>query len=254
MNKILFYISLPFIYGISLLPFWILYRLSDFVFLVIYYLISYRKKVITTNLKNAFPEKSTKEIQKIRRDYYRYFCDLIFETLKTLTISSKSLRKHVLFEDPSIFKKYFEEKQSVIVVMGHFGNWELAGARFALEPVHQLFVIYHPLKNEHFETLIVKARTRLGNGLYAMKKALRGMIGDRKKVTATAFIADQTPAPEGAYWTQFMNQDTPVFTGTEKIAKKLKYPVVYISVKRPKRGLYKIESTLLFDKPEDKQT
>ena len=250
MSAVLYYISLPFLYGISILPFWILYRISDVIFVFIYYVIGYRKKVITTNLKNAFSEKPEKEILQIRRKYYRYFCDLILETLKTLTVSPKTLRNRIQFEDKSVFEKYFKNGQSVIVVMGHFGNWELAGARFALEPIHQLFVIYHPLHNAHFEKLIVHARTRLGNGLYAMKNALRGMLTDRKKVTATAFIADQTPAPKTAYWMEFLNQDTPVFPGTEKIAKKLKYPVVYITVWRPKRGYYSIQTELLFDKPE----
>ncbi|MFT4761889.1 MAG: KDO2-lipid IV(A) lauroyltransferase [Paraglaciecola sp.] len=246
----LFYLSLPFIYAISILPFWALYRLSDVIFVILYYMIGYRKKVVTTNLTNAFPEKNEEEISKIRRKFYRYFCDLIVETLKTLTISEKSLRKHIHFEDISLFQKYKAENQSVIVVMGHFGNWELAGARFALEPIHQLFVIYHPLKNAQFEKLIVKARKRFGNGLYSMKGALRGMFGDREKLTATAFIADQTPSPDNAYWMEFLNQDTPVFTGTEKLAKKIKYPIVYISVKRPKRGFYTIKPELLFAHPE----
>ena len=246
----LYYLSLPFIYAISMLPFWILYRISDVIFLILYYVIGYRKKVVTNNLTNAFPEKNKQEIATIRRKFYRYFCDLILETLKTLTISEQSLRRHVKFEDTSLFQKYQVEGQSVIVVMGHFGNWELAGARFALERVHQLFVIYHPLKNAQFEKLIVNARTRLGNGLYPMKGALRGMFGDRGKLTATAFIADQTPSPDNAYWMEFLTQETPVFTGTEKLAKKLKYPIIYISVKRPKRGLYTIESELLFAHPD----
>lgn len=245
-----YYLSLPFLYGLSYLPFWVLYRISDLLFVFIYYVIGYRKKVITTNLTNAFPEKSTQEIGKIRRDYYRYFCDLILETLKSLTVSPDVLRKHILFENTELFQKYYDAGQSVIVVMGHFGNWELAGARFALEPIHQLFVIYHPLKNPYFERLIVKARTRLGNGLYPMKTAFKGMVADRKKTTATAFIADQTPSPTGAHWMEFLNQDTPVFTGTEKIAKKLKFPIIYISVKRPKRGFYTIEPELLFAHPD----
>lgn len=203
------------------------------------------------NLENAFPEKTGKEIKQIRRKYYRYFCDLIVETLKTLTISPEDLRKRIAFEDTALFERYFADNQSIIIVMGHFGNWELAGARFALEPIHQLFVIYHPLKNPQFENLIVKARTRLGNGLYSMKNAFRGMVGNRNKTTATAFIADQTPSPKNAHWMEFLNQDTPVFTGTEKLAKKLKYPIIYISVKRPKRGYYAIESELLFEHPAE---
>jgi len=94
-------------------------------------------------------------------------------------------------------------------------------------------------------------RTRLGNRLYAMNETLRGMVRDRKELTATAFIADQTPQPNGAYWTTFLNQDTPVFTGTEKIAQKFKYPVIYIAIKRPKRGLYEMSAELLVEHPEN---
>ena len=120
------------------------------------------------------------------------------------------------------------------------GTGELGGARFALEPLHKLYIVYHPLHNKYFDQLMYKMRTRLGNGLYPMMGTLRGMIENRRNITATAFIADQTPSPNGAYWMDFLNQDTPVFTGTGKIANKFNYPVVYASVKRVKRGYYSI--------------
>jgi len=202
-----------------------------------------------TNLRNAFPEKSEEERQKIARDFYQYFCDLILETLKTLTITPKKLQERLTFADKSCFEYYYEKGQSIIIVMGHWGNWELGGARFALEPLHQLYVIYHPLRNVYFDKLIYKMRTRLGNGLYAMKDTLRGMIRDKGKITATAFIADQTPSPQGAYWMEFLNQDTPVFPGTGKIAKKMNYPVVYVGVRRLKRGYYTIEVEDLISEP-----
>lgn len=251
MKAILYYFSLPILYGLSYLPLWVLYRISDGLFVLLFYIIRYRNRVIFTNIKNAFPEKSEKEIAKIRKDFYRYFCDFIVETLKSLTISEKALRKHVLFENKEIFEKYYADNQSLIIVLGHYGNWELGGMRFGLEPVHQLFVVYHPLKNQHFENLLLNARKRFGNGFYPMKKAVRGMLADREKITATAFIADQTPPPQNAYWMEFLNQDTPVFWGTEKLAKKMKYPIVYFSIKRRKRGLYSIEPEILFENPEN---
>lgn len=240
MSAIGYYITLPLIYAISLMPFWMLYGLSDFIFVLIYHVFGYRRKVVMANLKNAFPEKSIAELKSIEHKFYRYFCDLILETVKSLTISESTLKKRLSFASMELFEKYYSQKQSIVIVMGHFGNWELGGARFAIEPLHQLFVIYHPLKNKHFNGLIYKMRTRLGNGLYAMKDTLRGMIRDREKVTATAFIADQTPSPKGAHWMEFMNQDTPVFIGTGKIAKKMNYPVVYVSIKRRDRGYYEI--------------
>jgi len=202
------------------------------------------------NLRNSFPNKSEVEIDKIARKFYVFFCDLILETLKTLTISKRAIKKHVRFDDLSIFEKYKAQNQSIIIVMGHLGNWEFGGARVAVEDHHKLYVIYHPLNSKYFNRLIVRMRTRLGNRLYAMNEVLRGMVRDRKELTATAFIADQTPQPNGAYWTTFLHQDTPVFTGTEKIAQKFKYPVIYISVKRPKRGLYIMECELLVAHPE----
>ena len=240
MGTLIFYLTLPFLYLISILPFWVLQRLSDGIFFIIYHIVGYRKKVVFENLKNSFPEKKTKELLQIQKNFYRYFCDLILETLKTLTISPRTLKKHVTFKDMEVFKKYKEKNQSIIIVMGHFGNWELGGARFALEPYHKLYVIYHPLANKNFDGLVYKMRTRLGNGLYAMKNAIRGMIENKNHLTATAFIADQTPSARGAYWTEFMHQDTPIFTGAGKIAKKLNYPVVYISIDRIKRGYYHV--------------
>lgn len=249
MNALIYYTTIPLIYAISLLPFWFLYRVSDFLFLVVFHLIGYRRKVVMMNLRNSFPEKSETELKVIERKFYRFFCDLVVETLKSLTVSPESLRKRLTFKDLTLFEKYHSQNQSIIIVMGHWGNWELGGARFAIEPLHRLFVIYHPLKNKHFDQLIYKMRTRLGNGLYAMKDTLRGIVRDRNELTATAFIADQTPSPRGAYWMDFLNQDTPVFTGTGKIANKMKYPVVYVGVKQTKRGHYEITLEDLVPEP-----
>lgn len=255
MAVLLYYIFLPVIYLISILPFKLLYFFSNILYVFIYRIFSYRIKVVRQNLKNSFPEKSVAELRLIEKEFYRYFCDLILESLKTLTISKASVFKHVQFQNPEVFKKFSDEGKSVIIVMGHQGNWELAGARFAVENKnnsatnHQLFVIYHPLKNKKIDSLVYFMRTRLGNKLYAMKDAFRGMLADKDNLSATAFIADQTPSPKGAYWTTFLNQDTPVFTGTAKISKKLNYPIIYVNVSRPERGRYIVSAELLVESP-----
>lgn len=154
-----------------------------------------------------------------------------------------------MFEGQSLFESYRQKNQSVIIVMGHYGNWELGGARFTIEHLHRLFVVYKPLKSKAFDKLTYRMRTRLGTKLYAMNETLRGMISDKNELTATAFIADQTPFPENAYWTTFLNQDTPFFTGNEKIARKLNYPVIYVSIDRIKRGLYNLKGEVLAEHP-----
>lgn len=251
MNAFLYYISLPFLYTISLLPFPVFYLFSDFLYFVLYYVIGYRKKIVFENLKNSFPEKSEKELLKIRKQFYHYLCDLFLETFKTLTISPKEMVKRCEFtpETEDLFKSYAAKKQSVIIVMGHYGNWEWAGNTFSLRLPNQLFVIYHPLANKYFDKLIYNMRTRFGTRLIAMKDTFRDMVTNKNIVSATAFIADQTPNPANAYWTKFLNQDTPVFKGTEKIAQKLDYPIVYISIKRVKRGFYKVHAHELVEKP-----
>lgn len=240
MKAIVYYLSLPFLYLVSIVPFAWIYRISDFLYFILYRLGSYRKNIVHTNLKNSFPDKNEVERLQIQQNFYRFFFDLMLETIKTMSISPEELRKRILFEDTSILHKYAELQQSIIIVMGHFGNWELGGARFAIDDFHKLVVVYHPLQNEYFDQLMYKMRTRLGNGLYTMKNTLRGMIEHKNQLTATAFIADQTPPRHGAYWMDFLNQDTPVFTGTGKIANKFNYPVIYASVKRTKRGYYTI--------------
>lgn len=251
MGTIAYYLVLPVFYVVSWLPFRLLYLLSDVMFLLVYRIFGYRKSVVTANLERSFPEKSSDEIAAIRRGYYRYFCDLVLETIKTLSISPAAVNERFSFGDMSSFEHCFKKKQSVIIVMGHLGNWELCGAYFSQLPLHQLYVLYHPLANKHFDGLVYRMRTRLGTRLYPMKSAFRGMVKNRKELTATAFIADQTPSPANAYWMTFLNQDTAVFKGTETIARKLDYPVIYLSVIRERRGHYRIHGELLAEHPRD---
>lgn len=250
MGTIGYYIALPFIYGIALLPFPLLYLLSDAVCFLLYRVAGYRKNVVLTNLRNSFSEKSEAEIQAIAHRFYRWFCDLLLETLKTLTLSPSAVRRRVAFDGVDLLRDYAQRGQSIILVLGHYGNWELAGARYSQErDIPQLYVIYHPLANVHFDRLMHHMRTRHGTKLYTMRETSKSMLRDRDLLTATAFIADQTPSPERAYWTSFLGQDTPVFLGTEALAKKLDRPIVYISIARPRRGYYHLTAETLVDAP-----
>ncbi len=251
MGAIVYYLVLPFLYLISLLPFPILYLVSDGLYVILYYVIGYRKEIVLQNLRKSFPDKTDAEIKKIRKDFYHYLCDLFLETFKTLTISKTAMLKHCSIQPETLklFNKYADENRSIIFVSGHFGNWEWGGNSFSLLCKHRLYVIYHPLSNKYFNGLIYRMRTRFGTGLIAMKDTFREMASKRNELNATAFIADQTPSPEGAFWTKFLNQDTPVFKGTEKIAQRFNYPVIFGRVTRIKRGYYEISAELLFENP-----
>lgn len=253
MRAFAFYLTLPFIYLISVLPFPLLYGFCDFAFFILYHVMGYRKKVVWTNLKKAFPEKSDEEILKLRKKYYHYLCDLFIESFKTLTISQKSMLKHCTMKKSAgeLLDKLYAEHKNVIAVMGHYGNWEWAGNTFSLTRKHQLYVIYRPMKNKFFDRFFLNMRKRFGTQFIPIQNTLREILSMPKdKPSTITFISDQSPNPHSAHWMTFMNQDTPVFVGTEKIAKRLNYPVVYFSVQRQKRGYYEIDCELLFEEPK----
>jgi Kdo2-lipid IVA lauroyltransferase/acyltransferase len=251
MQAIGYYLTLPFFYLLSILPFPVLYLFSDFIFLLTYYVIGYRRKVVRENLRNSFPEKSETEIAAIEKAFYRYLTDLFLEIVKTLTIRKSTLLKHCRLNEKAILlmKTLYDEKKSCILVLGHLGNWEWASNSFSVSCAQSLYGIYHPLQNKYFNRLSFKMRTRFGTKLMEMKNTFREMVSLKNAITATAFIADQTPPPDNAYWTMFLNQDTPVFQGTEKIARKLNYPVVFMTVNRIRRGYYEVGAVMLCENP-----
>ena len=251
MQAIRFYITLPFIYLIAILPFSLLYVFSDFLFFFIYRVIGYRKQVVTTNLRNAFPKKTEKEIQTISKAFYHFFCDWMLEMIKSITISKEESIKRCHFTDTTLLNNLAQKNKNLIFVMGHMGNFEYGGPEMELNTPYQLHVIYKPLAKKYFDQLIKKKRTRFGTKVLPMKSVYREMVKMKKSATlnAVTFIADQTPQRTNAYWTTFLNQDTPILKGTEIIAKKLNYPVVYISIKRTKRGFYEMTPELLCENP-----
>lgn len=250
MRALFFYLTYPFIYAIASLPFSVLYKVSDLLYHVVR-LTGYRKEVILTNLRKSFPEKSLSAIEVISAQYYRYLCDLIVETFKTLKMSEREARERCCFHETEWLNKFYAEKKSVILVLGHYGNWEWAGPSVTLNTNYQLVVIYRPLSNDYFEKMMCGMRTKFGTRITPVTLTLRDMVANRGQVTATAFIADQAAPQDTAYWTTFLNQDTAVFTGPEKLAVKFNYPVVYLKVERVRRGYYEVFVELLFENPKD---
>jgi KDO2-lipid IV(A) lauroyltransferase len=252
MKKYLYPIYAIPIYLLVLLPFPIYYLLSDVLYSLGYYLIGYRKKVIYQNLRNSFPQKSEAEIRAIGKRYYAFMIDLFLETFKQLVMSPKSIQKRFHFVNLGVLEPFLEKHQSIIFVLGHYGNWEWCGQRAQLLGLFQQDVLYHPLSSPFFDWLTYKLRARWGVGLIPMQVSIKEMIRRKDMLTATAFLADQTPSNKDAcHWMTFLNQDTPVFLGTEKIAKKLNRPVVFVHINRVKRGYYETSFTVITDTPKD---
>ncbi|WP_255478218.1 lysophospholipid acyltransferase family protein [Rhizosphaericola mali] len=231
------------------MPFWIVYRISDCLYFLIYRIIGYRKKIVRQNIASSFPNKTIVEQKQIERKYYAYLCDLILETFKTLTISKRSMLKrcHLEKDAEALFADLNRKNNSAILVLGHHGNWEWAGNTVGIVCGQPVYIIYHPLTSKFFNRLMIRMRSRFGNKLIAMKDTFRQMSQNRPNTVMTAFVADQSPVPEHAYWLRFLNQDTPVFEGVEKMARKLKQSVVYMDIVKKKRGFYSITAKLIED-------
>jgi len=249
MSAIAYYIFYPLNWLVTLLPLRILYIFSDLLFYVLFYFPSYRRKVVITNLKNSFPEKSETELRIIEKKFYRHLADLFVETLKITHIPDKEFMRRFTISNLEIIEKLRTEKRDIIAVLGHYNNWEWLGA-FPMYTEYKAVSIYKPLQNKYFDRFINNLRAKHGMVLTSMSNIIREIINDRKNNinTISAFISDQTPIKtEIKYWTTFLNQDTPVYMGTEKVATKYDMAIVYFNIQKIKRGYYNLSIELLFE-------
>ena len=241
------------IYVLMSLPLPVLYVLSDLFCWLARDIIRYRKKVILTNLQHSVPEKSDAERHAIMHRYYRNMIDVFIETFKALTISKKELMNRVRMKDIDVIFDLFKEGRSVVLMLGHCGNWEWGGYSYTYHSAEQTNTLYHPLSNPFFEWLTYVIRSRCGVHMIPMQNTLRTLLAYKDRITLTAFVSDQSPPPESAYWTTFLNQDTGFFTGAEKIAQKFNHAVVYAGIEHDKRGDYVICFKLLSKEPKQEK-
>lgn len=250
MGTIGFYIFFGINWIITLLPLRILYIFSDILFIVLYYFPSYRRKVAAENLRNSFPEKSATEIELIEKKFYKHLADLFIETLKLTHISNRELEKRLIVTNPELLDHVYDSDHDLIVVHSHFNNWEWVVTCFPLFTKYKCCSIYKPLRDKHFNRFINNLRSKNNVIFTPMKYVVREIIENRRKNIRAAYgiIADQTPAKdEIRYYTTFLNQETPVFLGIEKIAAKYDMSVVFLNVQKVRRGYYKMTVELLFE-------
>lgn len=229
----------------ALLPLWLLYFLSDLLFFPLYYVVGYRRKVVRYNMQNSFPDKDDREISRMERAFYHHFCDYIVETLKLQQISDKEIMRRVRFTGLEKLQKVEADRQSCLMLLGHYGNWEwVPSVTLWLKGDITFAQIYRPLKNEWFDQFFLHLRSRFGSVGIPKQDTLRAILTFKRsgRTSITGFMADQTPSPANIHhWVSFLNQDTPVLTGAEKIARKVGFPVFYFDVKKIKRGYYEVD-------------
>jgi KDO2-lipid IV(A) lauroyltransferase len=240
---------------LSLLPLWVLYLFSDFLYYLMYYLIGYRKNVVRINLTRSFPDKSKREIRVIASRFYRHLCDLIVESVRLFSMPKHELLARCKFFNPELLNTYYDQGRSIIIVAGHYNNWEMFAHGCNLQMKHQAIGIYTPLSNPYFEKKFSASRSRYQVVLLPKTEVKEYFVTHQDQLSAVIFGTDQSPSLQSkrVYWTNFLNQDTAVMYGSEKYAREYNYPVFYARVIRVKRGYFKIVFDLLEEKPATSQ-
>lgn len=238
------------IYLLSLLPFWVLYRLSDIMFVLLYYVVRYRRRVVADNLLRVFPDKTEDERKRIAFKYYRFLPDIMVEAVKMRSMSARSVERRMNFINPEELTKHLGEGKGVIGVTAHYGNWELGIHRLCLMTDHPVLIIYKPLTDKSFQEVFNNVRSRFGAIMVPMKQTLRKIVGMRHKPHLSMFVADQTPGRKDAYTAlDFLGSPTAVYNGVERISKLTNYPVVFCHIDRVKRGYYTCKFTTIVVDP-----
>ena len=238
---------------LSFLPLRVLLGMAPSIAFLIRDVFRYRRGVVTSNLTRAFPEKDHKEIQSIRRAFYRHLSEVILETIHLLRAREDRIRGRCQFtpEGLDTLKSFHEKGQSVVCMTGHLGNWEWTGPAFRYNQPFLPVSAYHPLSNKIFNWLIVRIRMRYAHALVPMDEVARSLLRMRsaEKPMVMGLIADQSPPRKNAYWLTFLNQETAFFSGPEKLAKKLRTPMVFVAIRKAGPGQYLLHVETITDQP-----
>lgn len=249
--KVLFYLVF---YPMSLLPLWVLYGIAYIFYLIVNYIIRYRRHIITQNLKRAFPEKSEREIASLRRKYYLHLSQIAAEMLKMLTLSRKKVMKRYRCENPEVVNRFYDEGKSVILMSSHYNNWEWMILSLPMQFKHAGVGVGKANSNKVFEILINRARTRYGT-VVVFADHVRELFQDReqnRELTTYMMLSDQSPNNMNkSYKTLFLNQPSGMIYGAEYFARKHDIPVVYYEVIKERIGHYKIVNQIITEKPTE---
>ena len=255
MKEFLYNIIYGIFYLVSKLPYRALYVISDIANLVLYHIVRYRRDIVRRNITSAFPEKSLEECISIERGFYKWFCDYFVETVKLMSVSRQELLSRLEFRGIDKIEECFDRGQTCAGILGHYGNWELLSATGLVIKKHPeavIGLIYHPLRSQLFDRLFINMRQSMGGVCVPKKDILRYLVSFRSQnlMNLFGYIADQAPRYRNIHlWLPFLNHDTPVFTGAERIMRKMNNAVFYIDVERPERGKYIYTFKLMTDKP-----
>ncbi|NBC03881.1 MAG: hypothetical protein GVY20_09290 [Bacteroidetes bacterium] len=234
------------------LPWGLLYMTSTALALLLYGVIRYRRKVVLKNLALAFPEMGEWERRKTARKFYRNLTDIAVETIKSWRLTKTEARNRISYEDDGLLNKLYEEGRGVMLVMGHFTNFEWTAMCLELFVPHPTYAVYHPIKNKRMNNYMVNVREKFGLKLFKMKDTYPFMLNQDTEKPLYIFMADQSPHKgKVKYAAPFFHPYTPVHLGVENLAKKCNLAVVFLITDRVGRGRYVMRAQLLTENARD---
>jgi KDO2-lipid IV(A) lauroyltransferase len=237
----MYYIVYGFFYLLSLLPWFIIYAISDVLYILVFYIVGYRKKVVFHNLAIAFPEKTEKERLQIAKAFYHQFIDSIIETLKLLSISKKELLKRMII-NIEVLNAYYDKLDKVQIMTGHFFSWEFGNLGFSATNFFPTVIVYMPVSNKIFNRIVYNLRTKFGTVLISALDFKNSFHQFQDKKYSLVLVADQNPGnPAKAYWLPFFGKMAPFVKGPEKGARNGKVGIFYANFYKVKRGYYKAD-------------
>ncbi|MDI6047860.1 lysophospholipid acyltransferase family protein [Flavobacterium yafengii] len=251
MQFLVFILTFPFLWIISILPFRIFYWFSDFIYVIVYYIIGYRKKTVKENLALALPHLSDKERLVIEKKSYHHLCDMFLEMIKTMTISADEMNKRFVVTNIELVKEYENKGKSTVLLASHYASWEWL-LSINQKTKFKGIGVYKKIANKYFDKLIRDIRSKYNAELVETKKAIPLMVENQKNEILSMYglASDQSPKLNRAFhWDKFMGVEVPVHTGAEMLAKKYDLNVLFVKVKKVKRGFYEATFVPITDNP-----
>lgn len=253
-SKLIYLLTYAGMWLLALLPFRAIYVLSDGLAFLMQHVIHYRRKVVRTNLRNSFPEKSAEELKEIENKFYHYICDYMLEEVKTLRISFEELTRRMTYENKEEYLNMIDKYGGIVLLIPHYANFEwIIGMGAIMQPGDLPVQVYKPLHNPYLDEMFKRIRSRFGGYNVPKHSTAREMIKLRRerKRMAVGLITDQSPnRSEAHYWTTFLHQDTVFMDGAERIARMMDFPVFYCELIRQKRGHCRVIFELITETPK----
>lgn len=253
-SKLIYLLTYAGMWLLALLPFRAIYILSDGLAFLMQHVIHYRRKVVRTNLRNSFPEKSAEELKEIENKFYHYICDYMLEEVKTLRISFEELTRRMTYENKEEYLNMIDKYGGIVLLIPHYANFEwIIGMGAIMQPGDLPVQVYKPLHNPYLDEMFKRIRSRFGGYNVPKHSTAREMIKLRRehKRMAVGLITDQSPnRSEAHYWTTFLHQDTVFMDGAERIARMMSFPVFYCELIRQKRGHCRVIFDLITETPK----